>query len=74
MIVLSSLVMGVALVLGTGLLAPWLAMGVPFAVRAGALGVLVSACGAIFFLCTLLTGALRVGQLTRMLRRRPARG
>lgn len=71
MIVLSSAAMGLALVAGTGYLAPWLAVGNSLVVRAGALGVLVVGGAVVYFAATLLTGALKVGMLVRMFRRRP---
>lgn len=70
MIVLSSAVMALALIAGTYQLAPSLAVGQPLVVRAGALALLIAASSAVYFVMAFLSGALRLGQLGRMLRRR----
>jgi putative peptidoglycan lipid II flippase len=70
MIVLASLVMGLALVAGTLWLAPWLAVGNALAVRGGALAALVAGGGAIYLGAALLTGALKVHMIGRLIGRR----
>ncbi len=72
MIVLSSAAMGLALVAGTTQLAPWLAIGNPLLVRAGALALLVAGGAVVYFAAAFVTGALRFGMLGRILRRRGA--
>lgn len=63
LIILSSVIMGVALLVGAVLLAPWLAPHHPFIIRAGALGALVGAGMAIYFLAAHFSGAFRLGAL-----------
>jgi putative peptidoglycan lipid II flippase len=69
MIVLASAVLGVALWFGRDGLAPWLAAGQTLAVRAAALGVLLSGAAALYFAVAMATGALRISALKRALRR-----
>ena len=70
MIVLASLVMGLALVAGTVQLGPWLAVDKPLAIRAAALALLVAGAGAVYFAVTLLTGTLKLRMLATALGRR----
>lgn len=68
MIVLSSLIMGAALWIGSELLAPWFGAPNGFFVRAAALGVLVGGGLLVYAVAVLLTGAVEVRQLRGFLR------
>ena len=74
MIALASVVMALALVAGTHQLTPWLAVGQPIGVRAGAMAALVAGGALVYFATLLITGALRVDQLGRLLGKRTAKG
>lgn len=69
LIVVSSIVMGAALLIGAWLLAPWLAAGQGILVRALALAALIAAGMTIYFLTAHLTGAFRLGALKGAMRR-----
>ncbi|KAB2916286.1 MAG: murein biosynthesis integral membrane protein MurJ [Hyphomicrobiaceae bacterium] len=71
LIVLASLVMGGALWYAAAALQPWLTPPQGILVRAGALAVLVGAGLAVYALAALLTGAVEIRQLRRLLARRP---
>ena len=68
LIVLASIIMAVALLIGAEVLAPWLSAGHGFLIRAGALGVLVAWGGLVYFLATHFTGAFRLGALSAAMR------
>ena len=70
MIVLASLVMGVALYAAARWLDPWLAVSASVVARFSALAVLVGAGGLVYFLMAQLTGAVRLGQLGAAFRRK----
>lgn len=69
MIVVSATLMSLALYIGAGELAPWLARTQPLAIRATALAMLLGGGALVFFAMAFLTGALRVSMLKRVLRR-----
>jgi len=69
LILVSSLIMGVALGLAGAYLEPWFGSPNPLAVRAGALGVLVALGAIVYFLFAHLTGAARLSSLREALRR-----
>jgi putative peptidoglycan lipid II flippase len=64
--------MGALLVGLSSVLGVWLASSAPLLVRIGALTALLAAAGAVYFGLLLLTRAIPVSGLTRMLARRPA--
>jgi putative peptidoglycan lipid II flippase len=68
-IVLASVIMGVALVAGADVLAPWLAAHNGALIRFAALGVLVGGGLLTYFLAAHLSGAFRLGTLRAALRR-----
>lgn len=68
-IVVSSLVMGLGLYFGADLLAPWLDVHNGFLMRMAALGLLVGAGMALYFLATHVSGAFRLGALKAAFRR-----
>ena len=70
MIVVSSLVMGVALYAAARWLDPWLASSAGLVARFSALAALVGAGGIVYFLAAQLTGAVRLGQLGAAFRRK----
>ncbi len=63
LIVLSSVIMGAALLIGAQLLAAWLGPHHPFVIRAGALAVLIGAGLIVYFAATHLSGAFRLGAM-----------
>lgn len=70
MIVVSSLVMGVALYAAARWLDPWLAASAGLLVRFAALGLLVGIGGVVYFAIAQLTGAARLGKLGAAFRRK----
>jgi putative peptidoglycan lipid II flippase len=70
MILLSSAIMALALIAVTYQLAPRLAVGQPLLTRAGALALLVTAGGIVYFAVAFVSGAIRPAQLSRMFRRK----
>ena len=70
MILLSSLVLGVALAIGGYWLGPWLGGGVTLVTRAAALAGLTGAGLMLYFAAAILTGGVRLDGLRRALKRR----
>jgi putative peptidoglycan lipid II flippase len=69
LILLSSAIMGLTLLIGAELLAPWLSPPQPILLRAGALGLLVASGIAIYFAAAHVSGAFRLGTLKSVMRR-----
>jgi putative peptidoglycan lipid II flippase len=63
LILLSSVIMGGALLAGASLLAPWLGPHHSFVIRAGALGLLIGVGMAVYFAVAHASGAFRLGAL-----------
>ena len=66
MILLSSAVMGAVLYYCAEVLEPWFAAGTSHVVPFGALAALVGAGGLAYGIMVLITGTLRLGQLSRL--------
>jgi putative peptidoglycan lipid II flippase len=69
LILLSSVIMGLALLAGAHLLSPWLGAQHSFVVRAGALGLLIAFGMVVYFAVAHISGAFRFGGLKAAMRR-----